>query len=67
MAELPKVEELTASTPGSTPAPASLAKYRNTFSNNDTLEKIQEDFRRAVIELESRCKLMLDELKRVVG
>jgi hypothetical protein len=44
-----------------------MQKYRTFGSNADTLEKIQEDFRRAVIELESRCKLMIDELKRVTG
>ena len=54
-----KVEEPAAATP--------LQKYRAFGSNADTLEKIQEDFRRAVIELESRCKLMIDELKRVTG
>jgi hypothetical protein len=57
MAEPTKVEDTT----------TSLQKYRAFGGNADTLEKIQEDFRRAVLDLESRCKLMLEELKRVVG
>jgi hypothetical protein len=39
-------------------------KYRNT---GDSLEQIQQDFRKAVAELESRFKALNDELKRITG
>ena len=40
-------------------------KYRN--DRGDSLEQIQQDFRKVVQELEIRFKSVLDELKRITG
>ena len=41
------------------------SKYRN--ERGDTMEQIQQDFRKAVAEMESRFKALTDELKRITG
>jgi hypothetical protein len=40
------------------------AKYRN---ERDSMEQIQQDFRKAVAEMEQRFKALTDELKRMTG
>jgi hypothetical protein len=37
------------------------------INSADSLEQIQGDMRRAIQELELRCKAVLDEIKRAVG
>lgn len=39
-------------------------KYRNA---GDSMEQIQQDFRKAVSELDSRSKALIDELKRMAN
>ena len=39
-------------------------KYRNA---GDSLEQIQQDFRKGLVELEQRYKALFDELKRITG
>jgi hypothetical protein len=39
-------------------------KYRE---RSDTMEQIQQDFRKAVAEMEQRFKALTDELKRITG
>jgi hypothetical protein len=55
-------------TPARTPSPnvESFApqKYRE---RGDTMEQIQQDFRKAVAEMEQRFKALTDELKRITG
>jgi hypothetical protein len=40
-------------------------KYRN--PSGDSMEQIQQDFRKVVTELEQRFKVLADELKRITG
>lgn len=42
-------------------------KYRNPSGASDSLEQIQQDFRKAVADLESRFKALADELKRITS
>jgi hypothetical protein len=47
-------------------------KYRNNTSSErgergDTMEQIQQDFRKAIADMESRTKALVDELKRIAN
>jgi hypothetical protein len=72
---LDNVEQELHGVPASAPTPPSRAstsaveafapqKYRNT---QDSLQQIQQDFRKVVAELEQRFKALADELKRITG
>lgn len=53
------------------PTPArvveSFAPQRHRNAQGDNMEQIQQDFRKAAADMESRFKALMDELKRVVG
>lgn len=54
-----------------TPMPAHVVESRfvpqRHRTASDTLEQIQQDFRKSVADMEIRFKAILDELKRVAG
>jgi hypothetical protein len=70
---LSNVEQEMANVPAPAPARTNPSSSVEAFapqryrSAGDSLEQIQQDFRKAVADLEQRFKALTDELKRITG